>query len=308
MTLGTSATGTGWAGSNVCSGGHSLLSRRVRAVAHGEGRAILAVVRAAFTSEGHDAREEVRIVISTWNCHAVPPSLGLVAVDWDDVVGHVIAAVGLLRGPRDKTAVSLGIAPLSVRPDHQGRAVGTMLMEEVLDLARAKGWPHAFLLGDPEYYARFGFEPASRYDISYMGTAPDDPHFMVCRLGHEDVPDPGEFSYCWELYPDGRDVHRVGELPGYCSKPVRMMCDYGAGVPLFPQSRFTESLVPVELLEKLKAWQADFEEHFSPRHGWLSAQAKERWTTTAHALEPELRAALTGKAEIVVDLWPLSPD
>jgi putative acetyltransferase len=265
---------------------------------HGDARAVLSVVRAAFFSDTHNARQELRILTTTWNCHAIPPGLELVAVVEDGVVGHVVAGAGLLRGPSGKGAVCLGIAPLSVHPDWQRRGVGTALMDELLARARTRDWPLACLLGDPTYYKRFGFEPASDFGVSCRGTTPDDPHFMISRLLAGRVHDIGEFSYCWELYPDGRDVYRPGELPGYCSKPIRMMCEYGADVPLFPQSRFVESLVPPDLLEKLRAWQAIFDANCDPYDRWSSAAAKEHWEHMARELGPELRAALAGKAEV----------
>lgn len=103
------------------------------------------------------------------------------------VVGHIMATWGEVEG----TPV-LGIGPLSVDPDRQGRGVGSTLMQKVLDAARARGEGVVVLLGDPGYYGRFGFTPASRWGIE----APDPQwgeFFQACALGSE-IPT-GTYTY-----------------------------------------------------------------------------------------------------------------
>jgi len=56
---------------------------------------------------------------------------------------------------------------------------------------------------------------------------------------------------------------------------------------------------------KLISWQADFDANFHWETGWRSEQAKARWAAKAVVLEAELRAALAGKVEVAVNLWPL---
>ena len=76
---------------------------------------------------------------------------------------------------------SLGLGPLGVRPDTQRRGVGSALMHAVIAAADALDEPTIVLLGHPEFYPRFGFEPAVDVGI----TPPHDwsrEHFMVRRL------------------------------------------------------------------------------------------------------------------------------
>lgn len=65
--------------------------------------------------------------------------------------------------------VAVGLGPLAVQPDRQGRGVGRALMHAVLGAADSQGELLVALLGEPRYYARFGFRPASEHGI----TAPD---------------------------------------------------------------------------------------------------------------------------------------
>ena len=52
---------------------------------------------------------------------------------------------------------ALALAPVSVAPEHQRKAIGRSLIEEGLQQARKQEWDAVFALGDPAYYGRFGF-------------------------------------------------------------------------------------------------------------------------------------------------------
>jgi predicted N-acetyltransferase YhbS len=49
-------------------------------------------------------------------------------------------------------------------------------------IALSKGYQRIFVLGDPEYYRRFGFELAKNFDY-YSRLNPDGNHFMVMGKG-----------------------------------------------------------------------------------------------------------------------------
>lgn len=99
----------------------------------------------------------------------------LVAVDGEDVVGHVISTWGDLGG-----VPTLGLGPISVEPSRQGQGIGARLMEASLTAAREAGERVVVLLGDPAYYARFGFVPASSLGITADPTWGD--YFQACPL------------------------------------------------------------------------------------------------------------------------------
>jgi putative acetyltransferase len=155
--------------------------------------AILAVVRAAFSGGGRDPQEELDVVTNTWALNAAPDDLDLVATEDDTVVGYVVAARGRLNA-----AEALGVAPLAVAPDRQHAGIGTALMTELLGRADGDGWPLLLLLGDPAYYSRFGFEPASQLGITYAGLGGPDPHFQGRKLARYDSALGGTFTYSWE--------------------------------------------------------------------------------------------------------------
>jgi putative acetyltransferase len=86
---------------------------------------------------------------------------------------------------------SAGLAPLAVSPQSHRRGVGSLLVREGLRLLDAQGLSLVFVLGDPAYYARFGFDLAAArsFDSPYSGT-----HFMVLRLS-ENAPRGGKVRY-----------------------------------------------------------------------------------------------------------------
>jgi putative acetyltransferase len=55
------------------------------------------------------------------------------------------------------------------------------LIRRALELAQASQWQIVFVLGDPTYYRRFGFDPAlaTSFTSRYAG-----PHLMALALTH----------------------------------------------------------------------------------------------------------------------------
>ena len=136
-----------------------------------------------------DAVPEARLVDELREDAGFLPHLSLVAVDGDDVVGHVIATRGWLE-PYGTPV--LGLGPVGVQPDRQRSGVGTVLVHALLAVAEAAGERLVALLGDPAYYRRFGFVPSTE-----LGVESPDPtwgeHFQARLLSR--APLRGTFRY-----------------------------------------------------------------------------------------------------------------
>ena len=78
-------------------------------------------------------------------------TLSIVAEREGKIVGHVLFS--RLDGP-DKC---LALAPLAVDPEFREMYFGTELVRHALERARQAGWKSVFVLGEPDYYCRFGF-------------------------------------------------------------------------------------------------------------------------------------------------------
>jgi putative acetyltransferase len=167
----------------------------VRSPRPGEEEAILAVVFAAFSSPGRAGDEEVDIVRGSWAAGGPEDRIELVADIDGAVAGHLIAVPGRLDGQPTSVA---GVAPVCVAPAQQRRGVGSALMGELARRVADRCWPLLVLLGEPAYYARFGFEPAGPLGLMYAPAGPDSPHFMARRLDDYHAAFCGTFSYCWE--------------------------------------------------------------------------------------------------------------
>lgn len=98
----------------------------------------------------------------------------------DEIVGHINYSKGYIDYENERVdAVVLG--PLSIHKDFQNQGLGSRLIEYTLDLAKNQDIAYVFVIGDENYYHRFGFESASGYNIYLYGTDMDDecPFFMI---------------------------------------------------------------------------------------------------------------------------------
>ena len=107
------------------------------------------------------------------------PLVSLVAEEGGEAVGHVMFSPVTLAG--DPGAKLMGLAPLAVRYDHQGRGIGAALVRTGLDRCRALGIAAVVVLGHADYYTRFGFTPAAAFGIESEYDVPDEA-FMVLEL------------------------------------------------------------------------------------------------------------------------------
>jgi putative acetyltransferase len=103
----------------------------------------------------------------------------LIAVEGETVAGH--AMFSRLQAPFP----ALALGPVAVLPDRQRMGVSTRLIREGIACSEAAGWLGIFVLGDPAFYRRFGFDvgKASGFTSPYAG-----PHLMALPLGGNELP------------------------------------------------------------------------------------------------------------------------
>ncbi|RSN31556.1 GNAT family N-acetyltransferase [Amycolatopsis sp. WAC 04169] len=118
-------------------------------------------------------------------------ALSIVAERDGKVVGHVCCSPAKL-GDDEKSTVGLG--PLGVLPEYHASGVGSALVHAVLGAADALGYGAVVLLGDPNYYSRFGFVLAAQHGIT-PPVAEWAPHFQVRTLRAYTPELQGEFRY-----------------------------------------------------------------------------------------------------------------
>lgn len=140
---------------------------KVREEVSGDLQAIRAVVANAFgrwqeAKLVDDLRKEGDLVVS------------IVAEEDGKIHGHV--ALSRLKSPER----GLALAPLAVSTDAQRKGIGSALIREALSRAKALDTEIVFVLGEPNYYSRFGFsaDVALPFPCPYSG-----PNLMGLRLG-----------------------------------------------------------------------------------------------------------------------------
>ena len=144
----------------------------VRSETPGDVAAIRAVEEAAFLQSA-----EAKLVDDLRD--AGDSVFSLIAVEDETITGH--AMFSRLQAPFP----ALALGPVAVLPDRQRMGVGSRLIREGIARSEAAEWLGIFVLGDPAFYRRFGFDvgKASGFISPYAG-----PHLMALPLGRNEFP------------------------------------------------------------------------------------------------------------------------
>ena len=124
--------------------------------------------------------------------HGMDPvaAMSFAAVDRGELVGSIQCwPVALDRDDGARTPLIM-VGPVAVSPARQNVGIGRALMGRAI--AAADGGPALMLIGDPEYYAQFGFDaratgqwrlpgPFERHRLLARGDAPDLPGMVGPR-------------------------------------------------------------------------------------------------------------------------------
>jgi putative acetyltransferase len=147
------------------------MSWEIRAEKPGDVPAVREVNRLAFGRE-----DEARVVDDLRSgAHA---RISLVASREDKIIGHVMFSA-LSIETEYGSVEALALAPVAVVPEAQGQGVGSALIQEGLRRCVGLGHSVVIVLGDPDYYSRFGFSSALARKLRsrYSGEA-----FMALEL------------------------------------------------------------------------------------------------------------------------------
>lgn len=108
-------------------------------------------------------------------------SVSLVATENSEVLGHIgFSPVSIQDCDSANSIVGVGLAPIAVIPSRQKRGIGGQLIGAGLIACRGSQIDYVVVLGEPEYYQRFGFATASVFGLrNEFGV---DAEFMVIEL------------------------------------------------------------------------------------------------------------------------------
>lgn len=120
-------------------------------------------------------------------------AFSLIAEVKGGVVGHV-AFSPVSVDPQSPEKRGLGLGPVAVLPTWQRKGIGEKLILRGIEDCRRDGYSFIVVLGEPEYYGRFGFRRASLFGLGNEYGV-DDP-FMVLELRLGGLPKvPGTIKY-----------------------------------------------------------------------------------------------------------------
>jgi len=103
--------------------------------------------------------------------------LSLVADDNGTIVGHILFTPVLIKNGAEVRG--MGLAPMAVLPSRQRRGIGSLLVKSGLQILQERGCPFVIVLGHPDYYPRFGFQPTSGFNIKSQWDGVPDEAFMI---------------------------------------------------------------------------------------------------------------------------------
>ncbi len=115
---------------------------------------------------------EASLVESIRQTNRYIPELELVAEMDCGVVGHILFSYIDLVGQENLQVI--GLAPMAVMPEFQGQGFGSALVRAGLETASSLGELMVIVLGSPQFYSRFGFEPSVIYGIESPFEVPEE--------------------------------------------------------------------------------------------------------------------------------------
>ena len=115
------------------------------------------------------------------NNDAFVRELSLIANRGNEIVGYTLFSKIKIAGHENHRDLALG--PVAVKPEFQGQGIGSQLIRTGLRKAAELGYDSVLLLGHPEYYPRFGFKPASHWNITTSYNAPAATFLRELREG-----------------------------------------------------------------------------------------------------------------------------
>jgi len=137
------------------------------------------ITEAAFLPIAHSSGTEADIIDALRAANAL--TISLVAIEDDELVGHVAFSPVTIEGQPDGW---YGLGPVAVRPDSQGQGIGQELIRKGLAQLEGLGARGCVVLGDPDFYSRFGFETVVGLELP--GVAPE--YFQCLTFGGQKVP------------------------------------------------------------------------------------------------------------------------
>jgi putative acetyltransferase len=134
----------------------------IRKEIEGDIETIRALTEKAFAPMPFSSGTESKIIETLREDNQL--TLSLVAIRSDQILGQITFSPVTIDGVHEGW---FGLGPVSVLPEKQGEGIGSALVLKGLELIKDGGAKGCVLIGDPNYYSRFGF--INETGLTYKG-------------------------------------------------------------------------------------------------------------------------------------------
>lgn len=138
------------------------------------------LIRESFIQSEHGYGNEAELVDKIRNEEGYIKDLEIVAFEDGKITGHgLLSEVSIVN--QSQSFKGLVLAPLDVLPAYQGKGIGAAILLELEKRAKILDYSFISILGHESYYPRFGYVPASQYQIQAPFEVPNE-NFMIKEL------------------------------------------------------------------------------------------------------------------------------
>ena len=151
------------------------------------------MVYEAFLTAEHRDGDEHELIERLRGTEAYVPELEVVAKKENQIVGYgLLTKINILS--EDSAYQALVLAPLAVSSTCQHQGVGAAILRELEIRAKRLGYVAISILGEPAYYQKFGYFPASQAQIRLPFDVPDA-YSLIKFIGEKPVKTAGVIQY-----------------------------------------------------------------------------------------------------------------
>ena len=139
------------------------------------------LIREAFYNVYRPGCFEHFVVHNLRNDKSFIKELDYVLIVDDKIIGNIVYSLGKLKYDSGLEKDILTFGPVSILPLYQHKGYGEKLINYTMEKAYKLGFNEIVITGNPNYYKKYGFESASKYNIYYEGLDKNEesPFFMI---------------------------------------------------------------------------------------------------------------------------------
>ncbi len=184
------------------------------------------VTREAFWNVYRPGCNEHLVLHNLRNSWTFIKELDYVAEENGRIIGNIIYTRMIKEGMICNDIIAFG--PISILPEFQNQGIGTLLITETFKKAKELGYKAVLITGNPEYYRRFGFISASKYQI-HLTNIPieDEASFFMAKELEEGflLKHSGVYSFDTKFDPTDSELEDFEALFPYKEKREPRMGD-----------------------------------------------------------------------------------